>query len=64
MKQDGTWQEGETDFRGTLLRITLPTQLPKSTADLLDEARTEGEQEAATLRNAFTQASAPSGRVM
>lgn len=64
MKQDGTWQEDDTDFRGTLLRITLPTQLPKTTAALLDEARTEGEQEAATLRNAFTQASAPSGRVM
>lgn len=64
MKQGSTWQGGETDFRGTLLRITLPVQLPKSAAALLDEARAEGEREAVSICNAFTQASAPSGRVM
>lgn len=62
--KDGSFTLGETDFRGTVLRVSLPTGREIDARALLMQLSAEGEKEASTIRHAFKQASKPSRGLM
>lgn len=55
---------GETNFRGTAIRIKVPTQKISSAQNIISQIATQGEVEAKTIRNAFKNASMPSKGLM
>lgn len=51
---------GETNFRGTAIRMQVPSKKISSAQTIISQIATQGEMEARTIRNAFKNASMPS----
>ncbi len=55
---------GETSFKGTAIRIRVPSKKIASAQNIISEIASRGETEARTIRNAFKIASTPSRGLM
>ena len=55
---------GETNFRGTAIRMRVPTKKISSAQTIISQIAAQGELEAKTIRNAFKNASMPSKGLM
>ena len=55
---------GETNFRGTAIRMRVPSKKISNAQTIISQIATQGELEAKTIRNAFKNASMPSKGLM
>lgn len=55
---------GETNFRGTAIRMRVPSKNIKNAQDIISQIAEQGETEAKSIRNAFKNASMPSKGLM
>ena len=55
---------GETNFKGTAIRMRVPSKKILNAQDIISQIATQGETEAKTIRNAFKNASIPSKGLM
>lgn len=55
---------GETNFRGTVIRMRVPSKNIKNAQDIISQIAEQGETEAKLIRNAFKNASKPSKGLM
>lgn len=55
---------GETNFRGTAIRMRVPSKNIKNAQDIISQIAEQGETEAKSIRNAFKNASKPSKGLM
>ena len=55
---------GETNFKGTAIRMRVPSKKISNAQTIISQIATQGELEAKTIRNAFKNASMPSKGLM
>jgi hypothetical protein len=56
--------EGETSYKGTAIRMRVPSKRISSAQEIINHIASQGENEARTIRNAFKKASTPSRGLM
>ena len=57
-------KEGETLFKGTAIRMRVPSKKIENAQSIITQISRQGENEAKTIRNAFKTASIPSKGLM